>query len=338
MNEPKTGMTLGGTTKRIALTAAVAGMMTFGIAGANAQSMSSSSVYGLTDAGELVAFDPANPAQVNSAVAIGGDASGDTILGMDFRPATNELYAIGASSTVYTIDPASGAATTVGTTDPALEGSVTGFDFNPTADAIRVVTDAGQNLRLTDLDAEMGTTVDGTLAYDEGDESAGGQPGVVGAGYTNNVPGAEDTMLFDIDLATGNLLQQDANPGVLTTIGSLGVDFTGNVGFDVSPDGAAYATLQPGEGQPSSLYTVDLESGAASEVGTVGSGLVIGGFAIPTGEMDDDAMMSGGGTMESDLPNTGGPSTLAVAGAALLAAGAAAIAFLKVGRGNFGRR
>jgi hypothetical protein len=244
---------------------------------------------------------------------------------MDFRPATDELYAIGASSTVYTVDPASGAASAVGQTDPAIEGSVIGFDFNPTADAIRVVTDAGQNLRLTDLDEELGTTVDGELAFDEGDENAGGQPAVVGAAYTNNVPDAEDTMLFDIDLATGNLLQQDADPGVLSTIGPLGVEFTGNVGFDIAaPDDAAYAVLQPGEGLPSSLYQIDLDSGAATEIGAIGAGEVVGGFAIPTSEMAD---VSGAGTSMDAIPDTGGfPAGMLLGGAALAIAGLSLLA------------
>lgn len=302
---------------------AMLGLMVAGSQAAGAQS--GNLVYGLTDGGELIGFDPADPAQVETRVAVGGDAAGDAILGMDFRPETDELYAAGASSTIYTIDPATGAATAEGTTDPAIEGSIVGFDFNPTADAIRIVTDTGQNLRLTDLDEGIETVVDGELAFDEGDENAGVQPVAVGAGYTNNVPDAEDTMLFDIDLATGSLLQQDANPGILTTIGPLGVPFTANVGFDIAaPGDEAYAVLQPGEGQPSSLYLIDLDSGAATEVGVVGAGEVLGGFAIPTGDMsammdDMDGETAGAGTQMETVPDTGGFSPLAVVGAALAA-------------------
>lgn len=297
---------------------AMLGLLTLGLPG-SAGAQSGGLVYGLNDAGELIGFDPANPAQVETRVAISGDASGDSILGMDFRPATGELYAIGASSTVYTIDPASGAASTVGQTDPAVEGSVIGFDFNPTADAIRVVTDTGQNLRLTDLDAGITTLIDGTLAFAEDDANAGSQPAVAGAGYTNSVPDAEDTMLYDIDLATGSLLQQDADPGVLSTIGPLGVESTGNVGFDIAPpNDDAYAVLQPGEGQPSSLYQVDLASGAATEIGVIGAGEVVGGFAIPASDM--------GASMDT-IPNTGGfPAGILFGGAALALAGLSLLA------------
>jgi hypothetical protein len=300
------------TVRVMLLAGAMLGLLVMGSQNAGAQS--GGLVYGLNDAGELIGFDPANPAQVDSRAAISGDAAGDAILGMDFRPETDELYAAGASSTIYTIDPASGVATAEGQTDPAIEGSLVGFDFNPTADAIRIVTDAGQNLRLTDLDEGISTTVDGELAYAED----------VGAGYTNNVPDAEDTMLFDIDLATGSLLRQDANPGILTAIGPLGVEFTGNVGFDIAaPNNDAYAVLQPGEGQPSSLYRIDLDSGVATEIGAIGAGEVVGGFAIPTSDM------SGMGTTMENVPKTGGFSPLAVIGAALAAAAIAggAIAF-----------
>ncbi len=320
------------TVRVMLLAGAMLGLLAMGSQNAGAQS--GGLVYGLNDAGELIGFDPANPAQVDSRVAISGDAAGDDILGIDFRPETDELYAAGASSTIYTIDPASGVATAEGQTDPAIEGSLAGFDFNPMANAIRIVTDTGQNLRLTDLDEGISTTVDGELAYAEDDENAGGQPAVVGAGYTNNVPDADATMLFDIDLATGSLLQQDANPGILSTIGPLGVEVTGNAGFDIAaPNDDAYAVLQPSEGQPSSLYQIDLDSGAATPIGAIGAGEVVRGFAIPTsdmsGMMGETTGMMGETTGTGTVPKTGGFSPLAVTGVALAAAAIAggAIAF-----------
>ena len=324
------------TVRVMLLAGAMLGLLAMGSQNAGAQS--GGLVYGLNDAGELIGFDPANPAQVESRVAISGDAAGDTILGIDFRPETDELYAAGASSTIYTIDPASGVATAEGQTDPAIEGSLVGFDFNPMADAIRIVTDTGQNLRLTELDAGISTTVDGELAYAEDDDNAGGQPAVVGAGYANNVPDAESTMLFDIDLATGSLLQQDANPGILSTIGPLGVEFTGNAGFDIAaPNDDAYAVLQPGEGQPSSLYQIDIDSGAATQIGGIGAGEVLSGFAIPTsdmsGTMGETTGMMGETTGTTPLPKSGGFSPPAVTGvvlaAAALAGGAIAFAVLR---------
>jgi hypothetical protein len=88
-------------------------------------------------------------------------------------------------------DPSSGVATPVGAAPFAipLAGASFGFDFNPTVDRIRVVSDAGQNVR---QHPDLGTVVDGALAYDattdDGDPvdgNAGRTPGVVGAACTN---------------------------------------------------------------------------------------------------------------------------------------------------------
>ena len=46
------------------------------------------------------------------------------------------------------VDPARGAAIAVGAPfTPGTDGTAFGFDFNPTVDRIRVVSDTGQNLR-----------------------------------------------------------------------------------------------------------------------------------------------------------------------------------------------
>ena len=47
-----------------------------------------STAYALTDNNILFRFDTAKPVQVQSAVAVTGLAAGDTLLGIDFRPAT----------------------------------------------------------------------------------------------------------------------------------------------------------------------------------------------------------------------------------------------------------
>lgn len=307
--------------------------LAFGSAtGASAQA--SGTVYGLTPANELVTFDAAAPSQITSTVVVSGLASGEALLGIDFRPATGELYALGSGSNIYTIDPASGAASAVGTTSPAIEGSAFGFDFNPSADAIRIVSDAGQNLRVSPDDAE--TTVDGNLAYAEDDENAGADPGMVGAAYTNNLPDVEDTMLFDIDPNLDTLVQQDANPGVLSAIGPLGVDTSEVVGFDVTTAGGtdeAYATLSA-DGVSSVLYSVDLSSGAATEIGAVGA--TISGFAIPT----DAGMAMGQQDMAQQaapatIPDTGGVSSSAVAVAAGAAIAGLGVSLTLVSRRRF---
>lgn len=288
--------------------------------GASAQTGSSGgTVYAITASNQLVGFDQNSPGQVSSSVPVTGLAPGEVLLGIDFRPATGQLYALGSASQVYVVNTSTGAATAVGVPfTPALEGTSFGFDFNPTVDRIRVVSDTGQDLRLNPDTGAVGTdpatgaaTVDGRLAYASGDPNAGAQPGVVGAAYTNNVDGATETVLYDIEANLDLLVTQDPpNDGVLNTVGPLGFDTNYLVGFDIAAgDGRALAAFQPG-GAPSRLYAVDLSSGAATDLGAIGAGEALTGLAIPTGAV---------------LPDTGGvplatPSALLAGGAALVSA------------------
>ena len=77
------------------------------------------------------------------------------------------------------------------------------MNFNPQADRLRVVSKAGQNLRLNpDTGAAAGNEADGPLAYatqPPADANAGKQPGVTGAAYTNNVARTTSTVLYDVD-------------------------------------------------------------------------------------------------------------------------------------------
>ena len=244
--------------------------------------------YALNTSGELIAFDRRAPGQIDSRTAVTGLAPGETLVGVDFRPTTGELYGIGSASQMYTLDPATGAATPVAPLTESLEGNTFEVDFNPSADAIRLVSDTAQNLR---IDPDTGeTTVDGTLAYAEGDENAGVSPAVVAGAYSNNLDGVEETALYDFDLATGNYVQQDPpNDGVLNTIGPPSVGFTSLVGFDITSLSGAdegFAAIQSAQGQPSVLYGVDVESGSLSEIGTIGQGEYVSDLAIPTTKMD----------------------------------------------------
>ena len=98
---------------------------------------------------------------------------------------------------------------------PSLSGSAFGFDFNPTVDRIRIVSDTGQNLR-ANPDTGAVVSVDGSLRYAPTDVAAGRDPDVVGAAYTNpdNDP-ATGTTLFDLDAGPDALVvQAPPNDGV----------------------------------------------------------------------------------------------------------------------------
>ena len=89
-------------------------------------------------------------------------------------------------------------------------------------------------------------------------------------------------MLYDIDAASDQLLiQNPPNNGVLTAVGSLGVDTSNNAAFDISPlDNVAFAALNVGG--VSGLYTINLATGAATPIGAIGTGSAVDGLtAMP---------------------------------------------------------
>jgi hypothetical protein len=242
-------------------------------------------VVALTSGNRLLFFDSATPGTVTKLITINTVGS-ETLVGIDFRPATGDLYAFGPSGRLYVLNLTSGAATTPAGTATTLIGTRFGFDFNPTVDRIRVVTDADQNVRLhPDTGATANT--DNNLAFAATDVNNGANPNVVAVAYTNNFAGAGATVLYDIDSNLNALLvQSNPNGGTLNTVGSLGVDTTDNVGFDISPaTGFAYATLTVSG--TAGLYTINLGSGAATLVGTIANTAILGAetvtdIALPT--------------------------------------------------------
>lgn len=208
------------------------------------------SLYAVTADNRLWRFTPFAPGVVNGDVELSGLGAGERIVGIDVRPATGELFAVSDASTIYVVDPASGEATAIGESFmPVIDGNLLGFDFNPTVDRIRLVDDGGQNLRLNPETGQIGSnpdtgapTIDGATAYAATDSGAGSRPTLSGAGYTNSVADAESTKLYVIDTAQDVLAIQDPpNDGVLWTVGSLGVDLAGPIGFDIAASGIAYA-------------------------------------------------------------------------------------------------
>lgn len=238
----------------------------------------------LTSGNRLLTVDSATPGTVTRTVTVTGLQSGETLLGMDYRPATGGLYALGSTARIYEINPETGTATVSSTltADPAdttapfggLSGTRFGVDFNPVPDRLRVVSDTDQNLR---INVQTGaTTTDGNLAYAAGDPNAAANPNVVGSAYRNSFAGAAITELYGIDSNLDLLVTQDPpNAGALKTDGPLGVDTTDNVGFDISGVSAqAYASLTIGV--ITNLYTINLDSGAATSVGLIADVVTLG--------------------------------------------------------------
>jgi hypothetical protein len=222
--------------------------------------------YAVTQDNQLVTFQSDNTLNVEPAHAITGLPGGESIVGLDVRPATGQLYALGKTSRLYIINARTGAARQVGTTPfiPGLAGASFGFDFNPTVDRIRVTSDAEQNLRLNpDTGAVAG--VDTNLAYAAGDPGAGTNPNVAAVAYTNSFAGATATTLYGIDNARNSLvIINPPNNGTLTTVGSLGSVNPGTVAFDIGEGNDAWAVIDE-ERDTQALYGINLSTGRAAK-------------------------------------------------------------------------
>ncbi len=252
-----------------------------------APGLSAQTIFGVTESDAL--FSISNAATPNSTtvpVPVTGLTPGQTIAGMDYRPATGELFALGynyanGSSQLYRINTATAAATAVNATPITLAlgtGSI-GFDFNPTVDRIRVVgATSRKNYRLNPLNGSIAAT-DGDLAFAAGDVHAAQTPSVGAVAYTNSYLGTEATSLYDYDESLNALLLQNPpNNGTINTIGASGIAVNTNnrtvdmdIYFDpISRMNLAFLSANTGPGNIDGLFSINLANGAASSLGSVG--------------------------------------------------------------------
>jgi len=253
-------------------------------------------LLGVTVDGSVVTFDSHNPGVLFSSVPITGLNANDRVLGVDWRPATNSFVAIGETSQLYTLNPATGVATPIGTGfAPVLENSPGvryGIDINPTVDRVRVVGANAQNRRLNPVTGGA-VQADTTLTFNPA-LNLSFAPRAVGTAYTNSVPGAPagSTRQFILD-SFYNILGEvgsqaggnaSFNGGVVNSAltimaGGSMVDFGDNAGFDISGvTGVAYASLDLQSsmpGTPTGIYTIDLASGAAIMRGSTPAGVLL---------------------------------------------------------------
>ncbi|GAB5495616.1 MAG: DUF4394 domain-containing protein [Phycisphaerales bacterium] len=237
-------------------------------------------IYAVTDNQTLITWNSDAPNSILSGRAITGFQSNERVSGIDFRPATGELFAVGSFSNLYTIDVSTGAATQVGTTfSPGLNGSAFGFDFNPTIDRIRNVSNANQNLVLNPNTGSSTQVTD--LFFGPGDVNDGTDPNVVASAYTNSFAGATSTQLYGIDTGLDILVTQANSAGTLGTVGALGIDMNETAAFDISgTTGIAYGTVQSVDFTRSLFWTVDLSTGASTIIGEVGGGAMITAMTV----------------------------------------------------------
>lgn len=267
---------------QLARNSAIAGLLMFAASSASAQT-----VIGLTNSNSIVRFSATAPGAVPSSTPVSGLQAGDTLVGLDIRPATGVLYALASSGRLYTIDTASSAATLAATLSTPPSGTTFGVDFNPVADRLRVISNTGQSLRVNVADGV--TIVDGSI------NPAGSA--VVESAYTNSVAGAATTALYNIDITNSRLLlQSPPNDGTVVPVGPLNVTIEAGTGFDVLTVGSAntaYAALRVAA--TTGLYTVNLATGAATSVGAIGGNPTLVGITTSAASLPGGAPAAGTG-------------------------------------------
>ena len=227
--------------------------------GANA-----ATVFGVDEFNNLTSFDSATPAVQQSSVAITGLDS--SLQAIDFRPLNNVLYGISNNRIVYTVNTLTGVATAV-SGQLAIEGSTFGFDFNPTIDRLRIVSNTNGNYVFNPNNGALTTATPLAFAGSSND------PGVTAAAYTSSVFGAPggSTQLYVIDSDFDLLAQQNNNGGVLTPVGATGVNLGSRTSFDILGSDAFASNGR-------NFYRVNLGTGATTLLGRTDESLF--GIAI----------------------------------------------------------
>lgn len=262
-------------------------------------------IYGMTAAGSgsvnpglgLVSFDSATPGTVNTIGNFSGVVAGHSVRSIDFRPSNGLLYAVssnGAAGQLYTVNLSNASLTMVGsgftmgaTTSAAIE-----MDFNPVADAVRIMT-GGATDNSFRVNANTGALAaqDTNIAYDATDPNFGSTPFIAAGAYGNNFAGTTTTTLYAWDYGNDALTRvgglngpPSPNAGNMFTINEPAGFLTFNAGMGMDISGATnilYVTHDdPATGAISGLYTRDLTTGAQTFVGAYGNGLFVNDLSV----------------------------------------------------------
>lgn len=254
-------------------------------------------LWAVTADHQLLQFKAIQPRVVVSQKPLQGLAAGEVILGMDYRVARGVLYALGSSGHLYTVDTAQARLQRVSPQPLNVSADrAYGVDFNPVVDRIRVIDETGRNLR---VHPDAGAQVDGDPVrpgvQDDGALHRVGaglpQPRVAGMAYTYNTRDDKLTTGYAIDMAQGSLVTLGSaegvtpvvspNGGALITVGPLGLGPLRQVSFDISDvRNVALAALTTYTDARSRLYQIDLSTGRATLLGTIGQGQALRGVAI----------------------------------------------------------
>jgi hypothetical protein len=244
-------------------------------------------IYAVDTTGHVLTLTPNlnnNPATIVASYTITGMVDGDTAVGIDRRQADGELWIVGkgASSThLYTVDPYNGVATpkaelrnvNAAYAPVVLSGTLFGTDIDPTTDTMRIVSNTQQNLHV------FMVAVAGPTFRNPGDtiiDTNLSITGIQGAAYAGVPTGAQ---LYTV--SQRKLYTQNGNAGVETFVANLASFGNSFTGFDIVDNGDGYTGYYSrGLATNSSVYTLNLTTGATNRLLTTPTGTVLREIAV----------------------------------------------------------
>jgi hypothetical protein len=225
----------------LTVTLVLASLLTIGLTGRNSTSaiaaqgatLPNKTIVGLGTNNNLSVLRPGSTAFANLGRV--NVPNGDTLIGIDFRLSDGQLYGAGAKGGIFKISLASGLkATQLSTLNPRFNGGAKAlFDFNPRADAIRLINRNDQNYAVVSANGRTlnTTAVQTALAYIPGDPNSGTSPNIADGAYTNAVNGPTNTIFYLVDSGTDKLvcipypltatLSSNTGAGRIQTVGSV---------------------------------------------------------------------------------------------------------------------
>jgi Domain of unknown function (DUF4394)/PEP-CTERM motif len=237
-------------------------------------------LYGVTDANNLVRFDSRNPGVALSTVAIRG-LGNSTVLGIDARTADGFLYALTDNRSLFRVNPNTGATSLV-LSNLAITGTNFAFDFNPTNTNLRIVSNDNTNYFVRFNAPPIALVQQANAAFAPGSGLA--DPDIIAAAYTfNDNNPATGTTLFVLDSANDILATLNVVNGTLTRVGSLGANIGTRTSFDIT--GATTGVVLSGV----TLSSINLNTGALTRIGTTSDAFF--GLAAAVPEPSTWAMM-----------------------------------------------
>lgn len=263
----------------------------------------------------LVFFDSEHPGIIRNVVAVKGITDGQSLLCIDFRPVDMELYGLGydvdnSVYQLYKIDIVSGFATAVNTLPAALalgggNAIISGFDFDPVNDFVRVTGANGLNLRLNPVNGQV-LAMDTHYAYEDGDALHGKGASIGAIAYTNSYQGADLAQMIGLDYNTGSIVNfsspTDGRMHSFMNVNTiLGTGSQANGYLDIYYDRAAkknigYLSANTNFNNEvyAEFYTIDPETGRTQHKGPIGPGIAIRDIAVQPPYQRPAAQMANG--------------------------------------------